>query len=936
MLPKFSTVLFALLSVCTMAQKGTVSGTITTIEDGKIQPLPFVNVALTGTSMGGTTDLDGRFSFAAEPGAHTVMVRFVGFAPVEKAILVAPGPPTVVDLVLDAQGIDLGEVEIVQTRDREREGILLLERRTSTDLVQNIGAQELKKKGSGDVAEGVRKMVGISTVGNKYVVVRGLGDRYNAAYLNGLPLPSPDPDTKVAPLDIFPTSVVSSIRVTKAFTPELYGDFAGGAIDIRTKGASGQKSLQLSIGSGMNAQSTFRTANSYSGGKHDRWGMDDGTRSIPAGVLGQGATINGESLGFAPTFDPVLRKAMPDLSFGLFGTSVFNLGSTAKLNVLATANYSNDSRYSKGKVKVINTGNIALIDQNEESWTFNTQSSALASAALDLGQSHTIGFTSAWVNMSSDDVRHNYGEHFDYQDNVFARRYTFRQNTLWNNQLSGEHRAGRSDRLKVDWAASTSTADASEPDRRQLVYLYPPGSDRDKYRFNTIDRLENHRWYSALQEQETSARAGFTYRLIQKEAAEGIRSIWLVKAGAQLKRKQRTFGYDIFSYDLSGVNAANPGTVNVDRPDNYLNNNAYQSGVFSIRNVTGPEAQHRIEQDINAAYLSTELDVLPGKLKLMGGARLEDGNQSIIYRKQSDSYLSSHRVTRINSLELLPFAALKADLNPTSVLRVNASRTLARPGFREMAPFEYTEYFAGVKNVGNPDLQNGVIHNADMRFEKFPKTGGLLAVGVFGKVLDKPIEKVALATASGQLQSFRNTGTAKVLGIELELVRNVGGLLGKDSTFWNALDLGFNTTFMHSELTIAAPLANYDGPTTVLTNSTRPLQGASPYLINADLSYGHQLGNNVKGTFALAYNIAGRRVFAAGANGLGDQYELPVGMLNLIAQANIGDRWQVGLSLKNLLDARMRIEQESLKGTTLINEMQTGPSIAFSLGYTIL
>ncbi len=935
MIRKLSTVLFSFLSFFSIAQKGTVSGTISTVEAGKVQPLPFVNVALKGTSIGGTTDLNGRFSFAAEPGAHTVIVSFVGFAPAEKAISVGPGLQTMVDLVLSSQGIDLGEVEVVQTRDREREGILLMERKGSTDLVQNIGAQELKKKGVSDVAEGVQKMVGISTVGNKYVVVRGLGDRYNAAYLNGLPLPSPDPDTKVAPLDIFPTSVVSSINVTKGFTPELYGDFAGGAVDIRTKRATGERSLQVSLGSGMNAQSTFRTANTYSGGKHDRWGMDDGTRSIPAGVLGQGATINGERLSFAPNFDPVLRKAAPDLSFGLFGNSAFNIGSNAKLNILATANHRKESRYRKGTVKVINTENIALIDQNEESWSFNTQSSALASASLDLGRSHTIGITSIWVNMSSDEVRHNYGQHFDYQDNVFARRYTFRQNTLWINQLSGEHRAGRSDRMKVDWAASTSTADASEPDRRQLVYLYPPGSANENFQFNAIDRLENHRWYSALQEQENSARAGITYRVIQKEAADGMQSILLVRAGAQLKRKERTFGYDIFSYDLSGVNAANPGSVNVDRPDSYLDNSAYQNGLFSIRNVTGPEAQHRIEQDINAAYISTELDVLPGKLKLMGGVRLEDGHQSIVYRKQSDSYLSPHRVARINSLELLPFAAVKADLNASSVLRANASRTLSRPGFREMAPFEYTEYFAGVKNVGNPDLQNGVIHNADLRFEKFPKVGGLLAVGVFGKVLDKPIEKVALATASGQLQSFRNTGTAKVVGIELELVRNLGSLLRKDSTFWNDLDLGFNTTFLHSELKIAAPLANDEGATTVLTNSTRPLQGASPYLLNADLSYGRRLSSKVKGTITLAYNIFGRRVFAAGANGLGDQYELPVGMLNLIAQANIADRWQVGISLQNVLDAPMRIEQESLKGTTLINEIQTGSSISFSLGYTI-
>ena len=236
----------------TYAQQGTISGIITANEGGRIEPLPFVSVVIKGTTTGASTDLDGNYFFKAEPGEHLVAVSFVGFESVQRNVTLVSGGSVTVNVEMVAAGLQMEEFEVVAKVDREKESVLLMERKETTDLVQNIGAQELKKKGASDVAEGVQKVVGLSTVGGKYLVVRGLGDRYNAAYLNGLPLPSPDPDTKVSPLDIFPTQVVGSINVTKGFTPEFYGDFSGGAVDIRTKRATGENILQVSLGAGMN------------------------------------------------------------------------------------------------------------------------------------------------------------------------------------------------------------------------------------------------------------------------------------------------------------------------------------------------------------------------------------------------------------------------------------------------------------------------------------------------------------------------------------------------------------------------------------------------------------------------------------------------------------------------------------------------------------
>lgn len=928
---------FVLLSgFFAFAQQGTISGKITANEGGRVEPLPFVSVVIKGTTTGASTDLDGNYFFKAEPGEYLVAVSFVGFETVERNVTLVAGGSVTVDIEMAAAGMQMEEFEVVAKVDRERESVLLMERKKTTDLVQNIGSQELKKKGAADVAEGVQKIVGLSTVGGKYLVVRGLGDRYNAAYLNGLPLPSPDPDTKVAPLDIFPTQVVGSINVTKGFTPEFYGDFSGGAVDIRTKRATGENILQVTLGGGMNTRTTFMDFTTYNGGKQDYWGMDDGARDIPIGVLGNNSVINGEQLKFQPNFNPITRKAGPDVNFGLYGGTTFAIAKDIKLNVLATANYRNENRYREGKVRVINTLNQPMLDYDQKRWQFNTQSSALASLSLELGRNHTISYTSTWMNLSSDEVQENRGTHFDYQDHVLSRRETFRQNTMLINQVAGEHAFGNADRLKIDWAGSMSKADANEPDRKQLVYLYSPENGGENYRFNAIDRLENHRWFSALEEKETSARAGVSYRLIEKVTEQGVLPVLVLRTGAQLKRKSRNFGYSIFSYDLSGVNAVNTNGIDLDTPDSYLDNAGYSVGNFTITNVTGPEAEHTIKQDINAAYLTAELDIVPEKLKLMGGTRLEDGEQFIVYRKQSDSFYQARRIARINSTDLLPFAGVKYDINKTNVIRANASKTISRPGFREMAPFEYTEFFAGAKFIGNPDLKNGTNYNADLRYEIFPNSSEVIAIGVFGKQLIDPIEKVALATASGQLQSFRNTGSATVVGVELEVIKNIGTLLGKDSTCWNNFSVGLNATFMRSRLTIGDTPTNSESASVVLTNNTRPLQGASPYLLNADLSYQVTLSKQVKGTFTVAYNIFGRRVFSAGANGLGDQYELPVGMMNVIARADLGQRWQANINFRNVLNPLVRIEQETPNGTSFLNEYRTGMNISAGITFRIL
>lgn len=931
---KIITIAFAMVSTfASLAQTGSISGTVTENTSGSPTPVPFCNVILAGTSTGATTDFDGNYSISAAPGNYDVVFSYIGLrTDTVRGVEVKPDAITPLGKLMSSDAINMEQFEVEVYADRESENILMMERKNTTELVQSVGAKELKSKGASDAAQGVKKVVGLSVVGSGNLYVRGLGDRYNSAYLNGMPLPSPDPDNKVPPLDIFPTDVISNIKVNKAFTADYYGDLTGGAVDINTKQLPDEGILKVKLGTSYNTNSTFQDFKTYNGGKNDYWGFGDDTRELPVGDSRYNA--NGEYDPFPTNFNSVDKKAPLDLKFGLLAGNTEDLSEKTKLGYIVSLNYRNDSRNYEGKYRVYNALGDKLIDYDYQSFQYSTQTSALASLSLVHNKKHTLSFTSLFANVSNDEFLDNGGYHFDYDLNVHARRFTFTQNKLWTNQLKGDHNFGANDGLNVNWYVGYSKVNSNEPDRRQLTYVYGDGQPSTNWLYNTLDKLENQRWYRDLEETDLSAHAELNYDLIRKPVGDNMATILALKVGADYRQKNRDYGHRIFTYELAPMSNAYPGGVDLDNPDSYINAQGYAAGNYYNDEQTGPEATHKIEQDILAYYLSADLDVIPNKFKVIAGARVEQSDQSIFYRKQSDSYYQPIREERIDATDVLPFVSMKYDLNKKNILRLSASKTLSRPGFREMAPFEYTEYFAGTKNTGNPELRNGENYNADVRYELFTGVGEVIAVGAFGKYLKDPIEKVMLATASGQLQSFKNTQEATIAGIEAELVKNLG-FISKDTNFFDQLSLGFNATYMYSDITISR--AQQAGEATVvLTNDNRPLQGASPWLLNFDVTWSKWFNPNFKGGITLALNTFGKRVWAAGADGLGDMYEKPVPQLNLIFTSDIKEKWTLRIGATNLLDPAIEVVQETAGEERALTTFKRGINVGFTVNYRIL
>lgn len=920
-------ILFSLLFVAVaVAQKGTIKGTVTEAEDPS-SGVAFANVVIKGTSLGATTDFDGLYSIQVAPGVYTVEFSFIGYETVTKEnITVVEDEETTLDVSMGTSSISLGDVDVYGDK-KKTSATILLDLQGSNEVQNVMSAKDIANTGASDLGAGVAKMTGVSTVGSKFVFVRGMGDRYNNATLNGLPLPSPNPDTKIPRLDIFPTSIASSLSVVKAFSPSLYGDFSGGNINIDTKTAEGENGFNISLGTSMNTQTTFKEFNTYEGSSTDVLGFDNGDRDLPSDI--GSFSSNNVASSFVHGLNPELKSAAPlngSISLShLYSKRLKN--DESKIGLASALKYGNSYSFQDGQLKQINRQDIAQIDYDTKTYAFNTNTSALLGFTYDKNSSNRYRANLVYANISSDVVRELEGSNFDYQANVAARRYTFRQNNMMIGQLLGDHKFKDNDRLKVDWGASYSIAQSDEPDRKQLVFLK---TGTDSYKLNKIDVNENHRFFSELDETEIGAKLNASY--VFKFANDSTTALSEVNVGFNYRNKSRDFDYRQFNYRFS----SNINDIDYLNPEGVINDAAVSNGDVELVERGDPASEQQSSLMVAAGY-GNYMNQLTDRFQISVGARVEKSIQDTKYK---DASTGIDRTSELDELYVLPALNLRFDKSTETVLRMSFSKTVSRPGFREMATFEYTEDFAGDKTRGNPDLVNGENLNLDLKMEYYPAPGQLFAVSAFGKMLDKPIEKTALASASGRLISFENAKEATVAGLEVEYVGNLETVFGKESL--KKFDVGFNAAYIYTQVTSA----DADGGISkIFTNDKRQLQGASPYLINMNLSYnfdnsrGEEMeeGRTLKkSSITLAYNIYGKRLFAAGTQGIGDAFEQPVGTLNLTYSQDISDKLKLRFSARNLLDPTVEIVQENELEDHVINSYKRGVNFGISLNYKLM
>jgi len=916
-----------------------------TVIDGDFnEPLPFANILVKETGDGVTSDFDGKYSIELPKGSYTLVFSFVGYETKEITnINVSDADYTITDIVLNSVAQGLEEVVVTVDAKRNTESSVLEIQRKSASLLDGISAQTFQKIGANDIASAVKNVPGVSVQGGKYVYVRGLGDRYSKSILNGVDIPGLDPDRNTIQMDLFPTNMLSNVLVIKSARADLPADFTGGVIDIITKDFPAKQEFSISASMSFNPDMHFNDNYlSYEGGQTDFLGFDDGTRKdkIFNTFLGNAydprlnattsglTAINHISNQFNPQMAPNNDTSGMNYNFGVSYGNQFNFDNGHSFGFLGSLSYRKEQtvfentqdniyNFSPNRTELnfeenrLQTGTIGgenIIASGLFGMTYKTNASKFKFNALHIQNGESTSGRFRQLTRFSDFI--------DF--NKFNLEYNER--SISNGTLSGLHNLTES-QFKVEWTLSGTQAKVHDKDVRNTTFQDEEGI------FSFQENTEPKRIWRTLDEYNLVGKVDLTKRFtFLKEDA-------VLKFGAFSSLKERDFS--IAQYSVSSNFTSERDWANYGGNPNQLFNPV---NLISPTNASGTyiNPQTTIRQDANifnarqqnlAAYVSNEFNISP-KLKSIIGFRFE--NYQVFYtgeNSQLGQVFNDEQIISENNL--FPSTNFIYSLTDNKNLRFAYSLTTARPSFKEASIAEIYDPLSNLFFIGNINIKPTYIDNFDLRYEAFGEDAQLFAMSLFYKNLTDPIE-IGFVAASTSNYKPLNLENANVYGIELEVRQKLSNWIAGLRNF----NLNFNGSYIISdekysedELKLRT-LGLRDGET---LGTSRPLQGQSPYLINAGLDY-NNTDKGIRGGFY--YNVQGKTLEVVGDGFYPDVFTMPFHSLNFNFTKQFKNNTSLTLRVRNLLDDERESLFEGYGGTTEYFRLRhIGRS--FSLGYSV-
>ena len=888
-------VLFIVLLITTLGfakNSGTITGVLTD-KNATNKALSNATVVIKGTNIYTNTDGEGKYSLSVSAGDYIVEFSLPGYETTEVIVTVKEGETTIINEMLVAASYNLKEVVVKSTRNREKETALLLEQKNAVSIKQSIGAQEMARKGVSDVEEGLTKVTGITKVDGRGLFVRGLEDRYNNLLINDLAVPSNNPFKKIIPLDIFPTDIVSVIDTYKTFNTNLFGDFAGGTFNIATsKGSKSQTKINFGVGftSNNNLRKFLTSKDATSVG--DYFGFSGTERNFPT-VLGKVPsnhvfTTNEALNQFGSGYDVEQANSPLNTSFGVLNSEKFTIGKNSNsLQYLLSFNFDNKYQYREGADRFFNAaqGNYDN-DLFNKQYKYITNSSALVSLNFKserLNLTSNTFYLKSTENMIQDQL--GYTNSATINSNGFIRMNQLTQSDFLNTQLFGNYKLSKDDKQNIKAGVSFTKTGFQLPDRKSFKgVLLDENTTAISYTGNSLYRQ--------------------TFDVDGKFNVSGMLEYTWNFGKAELNNSHKlTVGYNSyvnnmessFRFLVSERLNSNAITFTTNTPDATLASEITNTN-FTYREGTNSTYKAKLLEYVNAGYTDVALKI-SDVYEMNFGVRVEQSFRETKYRTPG-SFDDPYQKKTVTGVDILPSLNMKHKFNDASNLRFAASKTITRPVIMESYPLEFVNLDGTIEN-GNPNVINSNNYNFDLKYEIFPTTKELLAVTTFSKLIQNPIERLFTQSAGsgGQIITYDNSDKALLLGAELELLVQ----LDRISNSFKNLSLGFNTSLMYSKVTISKN-------NTTETNPNRKLQGASPWLINADLKYDFDFSNNWNNTVSLVYNVYGKRIYAVGTNGLDHYYEQPFNKLDLVWNNKIGKKWEAKFSIDNILNPKYSIK----------------------------
>ncbi len=935
-------------------EAGGIAGFIIESWDGK--PLPGVTVTVRGTTLATTSDGQGRFQIPGVPlGDQVVRFSRSGYAAaVVTDVRVVPGQVTTVNGTLRPEFFEMEEYEVTAEVFQEQALNILQERQETSSILEAIGSEQFRRLGVSDAADIMTKVTGTTVVDGKFAVIRGLGDRYNLTLLNGAEIPTADPYRRAAQLDMIPAGMIDRMLVSKTFTPDLPGGFAGGAANIITRSFPDKLRINVSFGTEYNTQSTGNGKYlTYRGGSTDWAGFDDGGRALPAALR----NVTGADLATPPRvsretpvqaqerraqaervqsylnsfssyeFAPV-EKAPPPNTSGSFSIGNSKEVGAGRLGYLTSFTYGRKfTFYDDGYTAKYR--NAAVDDVPYESYRDSRSITEINWAGVvalgyQLNEEHEFGFNFIYNRNGEDIARRQIGERPENLPGRVVDRSTLHwtERDLRNFQMLGRHDFPEWSEMHLDWLVSLASTMQDEPDQRYFNYARDVDFTGNDVNNNALPEPSvPSRNFRNLQEQNLNARFDDTVKV---RALDGLETT--LGVGTFVSISGRDFFQKQFLFEPGIAGPSDPWTASGDpntffTPDNlrYTTERTTRGAtnyVFARRFQTQQfgDFAYRGDQEVVAGYFRVEQPVLPW-LKVLGGLRPEGTDLRLA--AEGNRGAASAGVAR---LDLLPSAGLQFILTSNMNIRVSYSDTVARPTYRELAPYDAYDPIGDEIVRGNPNLQMSDIRNYDVRWEWFPSPGAVFSVSGFYKELAKPIEKVII-TFGGGIVGFENREEARVYGLELEARHKldvVDELLADFS-------LGFNFSYIISEvpLTPQERINDPDSP------DPRPLYDQSEWILNTDFTWDKQRWGT---TATVALNWAAPRINLVDVGGP-DVYEHPPMVLDVVLSQRLSKRWRLRLSGKNLLNAVYERTYGEESGSKVYSRNTRGVSLGLQATY---
>lgn len=898
---KFSLILvFLFIAISTFAT--VIEGVV--IDKTSNEAIIGATITLKGRStVGAVTDINGKFAIKAVAVPATLVCSYVGYDTREVTVSVNDSSRII---KLSPKEVQIKEVVVKARRKPTNEGEMLAALKNSYAVSSGVSASQISRSSDRDASEVVQRIPGISIFDERFIVVRGLPQRYNNVWINGGSVPSTEADGRAFSFDLIPSALIEGLVVTKSPTADLPSDFAGGFVKITTKSMPPSNFYKLSVTSGFNTVTHFQKAAKGYSNSADFVGLGTASRDLSSnfpshlGLVTDANTITSiTKSGFGNNDWNVQRfSPLPDIRLNYSMGNRFELKGGQEVGVVTALGYTNVVRTLKdienrrfGIYSSVADQPVVEKDYLDQQYTNDVRVNAMNNWTLKINNHHQIDFRNMFNLMGRN--RYTEREGFSFVSGNYYEKQTetyYSSRLSYTGQLAGNHNWGDGNRNVLDWSLGYSYANKNEPDRR--IVLNRAGiTDRESVTPNLAtfnDKIS--RYFQYLNDYSTSFGADYTRRLGKN---------WESKSGLYGEYRSRDFTPREFTYRYDKLSTQERDQYIYLPVAEMMSDKWLGADKVYVDEVTQKSNAYSATNFLGAAYTSVKIPM--GKLTVNAGLRYEYWQMGLTYDRAMAPTTKLITQKDYNDLDLLPSLNATYNITEKQLLRFAYGRSVNRPEFRELSPSVFYDFDLFAEVEGNPELKTATIDNIDFRYEYYPSKAELISGGVFYKHFVNPIEWNFVDMGGSYRYSYENATSASSYGIEIDLRKSLNFMQLPNLTFVA------NGAYIFSQVTF--------DKNKIMKQKDRPMQGQSPYTINAGFYYNAEKSG---WSGSLLYNTVGKRIVGIGkANSLNgnsdtdlpDSYEMPRHLVDITIGKKLGKVVEFKFGVKDLLASEVLFKQ---------------------------